>query len=413
MTNLMHFPRVLAVAALVSFASLAAAAGDAVKLQVELPKDTTTVEAGDPGIDVQIVGIDAAGERTVFGGRTLEVSATEGDLAVVEAPYKYKYIPPAKVDKPTPVTLRAWFKQTPDVKGEAAIEVVGHRPFERLVIVSSSATQQFGTTMDVEVRGVKADSTTTALGDAKVTLTDDGAGTVAPVSDAVFRLTAPAKPDAKAGAQVAHLHARLVKHPRVVGDLVVTFTNDAPPPGPVPPPAPGTAPPVPPVPAAPAAPAAPKSATKEGEPEGVLWPSGNVKLLVWRTKNDKEEEWSKDEHKMPAPGGELIAGSRMSKLRIEIERDDVKKVELQWYVGDKKGAPIHIDDADKDGRLTTEKGKSGKTHAILICETDESKPVIYDLLLTTAKGEVITEEFVLVRGKDKDGDGKKDKPKKK
>jgi hypothetical protein len=410
MRILAHCLWTIAAVAALGFTSVASAApGDATRLQIEPPKDTTAVEVGDPGIDVQIVGLDDQGARTGFGGKTCEVSATEGELVSVEAPFKFKYIPPAKLDKATSTTLRAWLKQTPDVKGELTLELTVRRPFERLVIVSSSVMQQFGTTMDVEVRGVKSDATTAALGDVKVTLTNEGAGTLAPVSDTVFRLTAPAKPDAKAGAQVAHLHARLNRFPRVVGDLVVTFTNDAPPPGAVPPVAPGATPPA----APPAAPAAPKSATKDGEPEGVLWPSGNVKLLVWRTKEAKEDEWSKEEHKMPAPGGQLIAASRLSKLRIEIERDDVKKVELQWYVGDKKGAPIHIDDADKDGRLTTEKGKSGKTHALLICESDEKKPVIYELLLTTAKGEILTEEFVLVRGKDKNDDGQKDKPKKK
>jgi hypothetical protein len=391
-------------AAAVAAALLAApalAAGDAVKLQIEPPKDTTSVEVGDPGIDVQIVGIDATGARTGLGGKTLEVSATEGELVSVEKPFKFRYIPPAKLEKVTSATLRASLKEAPDVKGEITLELTGRRPFERLVLEASSATQQFGTTMDVEVKGVKPDSTTAPLGDAKVTVTLEGAGTLTPVSESVWRLTAPAKPDEKAGAQVARLKARLNRFPRAVGELTITFTNDAP--------APGTAP------AAPAAPGAgsPKSAAKEAEPEGVLWPSGNVKLLVWRTKEAKEDEWSKNVHDLPQPGKPLICASRLSKLRIEIERDDVKKVELQWYVGEKKGAPIHIDTADKDGRLTTEIGKSGKTHAMLVCESDETKPVIYELLLTTAKGEILTEEFVIERGKDKNKDGDKDKPKKK
>jgi hypothetical protein len=386
----------LAAAVLVAGLSASATAGEAVKLQIEPPKGTTAVEFGDPGIDVQIVGVDAAGERTGFGDKTLEVSATEGELVAVEGKFKYRYVPPAKPGKVESATLRAWFKQTPDVKGELTLDLTGKRPFEHLVLVAPSATVQFGASMDVEVKGVKSDSTTAPLGDAKVTVSLEGAGTLSQVSDTVWRLTAPAEPDAKSGAQVANLRARLNRFPRAVGELSITFTNDAPPATP---------------PAKPEAKGEKKD--KDGEPAGVVWPSGNVRMLVWRTKEKAEDEWSKETHDLPEPGGKLIARARLSKLRIEILRDDVRKVELEWYVGEKKGAPIHIDDADKDGRLTTEIGKSGKRHALLVCESDESKPVHYDLLLTTEKGEVLRESFVLVRGKDKDDDGEKDKRKKK
>jgi hypothetical protein len=41
----------------------------------------------------------------------------------------------------------------------------------------------------------------------------------------------------------------------------------------------------------------------------------------------------------------------------------------------------------------------------------DGKARVVDLLLTTADGKILTEEFVLQRGRDKDGDGEKDKKK--
>jgi len=75
-----------------------ALAGDAVKLIVEPPKDVANVEAGDSGVDVQIYGQDAAGARVGVGGKTVEVSATNGDLVLVESPSKYHYTPPASIN---------------------------------------------------------------------------------------------------------------------------------------------------------------------------------------------------------------------------------------------------------------------------------------------------------------------------
>src|SRR6185295_15826327 len=103
MRTLVHSTWTLAVAAALAVPGLGAdaMAGDAVRLSVELPKDVTSVESGDPGLDVQIVGIDAAGVRVGPGDRKVESSATEGDLTLVTPPYLYRYQPPATVDKAT------------------------------------------------------------------------------------------------------------------------------------------------------------------------------------------------------------------------------------------------------------------------------------------------------------------------
>ena len=397
--------------AVMAFAAVASA-GDAVKLVVELPKNTTSVEAGDPGLDVQIVGLDATGARVGFGERTVETSANEGELVLVEKPYKYRYVPPAAVEQATPVTLRAWLKQAPDVKGEASLSLVQKRPFERLALVAPATQLALGTSMEIEVRGVKADGTSAAIKGLKVTMASEGVGTVEPTAATVFRFTAPAKTETKMIGATAHLRAQLDAYPKVAGELSIVLTGEAPPA------APGGATPVPPTSKEPPAPQpqqpqpaqpAPAPAAANDKDEGVLWPGGNVKLLIWRTKHKKEDEFpKKDREDLPPAGKPFIARAQFHRLRVEVLRDDVRKVELEWYIGEKKGAPIHVDDQDKDGRLRTEKNKAGKTCAILEFETPDEKPLILNLLLTTDKGEVLKEEFVVQRGKDKDDSGSKD-----
>jgi hypothetical protein len=401
--------RTLSFLALAAFAATASA-GEAVKLLVELPKNTTSIEAGDPGLDVQIVGVDATGARVGFAERTVETSANEGELVLVEKPYKYRYVPPATIEQPATITLRAWLKQAPDVKGEATLSLVQKRPFERLALVAPATSLALGTSMEIEVRGVRADGTSAAIKGQKVTMASEGVGTVEPTAATVFRFTAPPKSDAKMIGATAHLRAHLDAYPKVAGELSIVLTGEAPPA------APGGATPVAPTNPKPPAPEAPKPqepspapAATNDKDDGLMWPSGNVKLLVWRSKKKKDDEFpTKEREDFPAAGKPLIARAPYHRLRVEIERDDVRKVELEWYVGDKKGAAIHVDDQDKDGRLRTEKNKAGKTCAILEFETPDEKPLILNLLLTTASGEVLKEEFVVQRGKDKDDSGGKD-----
>src|SRR5947207_15768367 len=85
----------LAAIAAVACLTGAALAGEPVKLAIRPPKDLTTVEAGDPGIDIQLVGIDAAGGRAYWcDAKKLETSATESELSLVAAPYTYRNEPP-------------------------------------------------------------------------------------------------------------------------------------------------------------------------------------------------------------------------------------------------------------------------------------------------------------------------------
>lgn len=406
-----RFPLRAALASVAALAlSAAALAGEAVRLAVEPPKNTTSVEAGDPGIDVQIVGIDANDVRVGFSDRKVETSANEGELVLVEAPYKYRYIPPATVGAATPVTLRAWLKQAPDVKGEAALTVMPRRPYERLTIVAPATSVELGRSIEVTVRGVRGDGTAVAIKGHRVTLAAEGGGRVDEIDPATFRYTAPAKGDGKLAGATIHLSARLEGYPAVAGELSIVLTAEAPPP-------PTGGEPTKPTPPKPQPPVEkpPKPEPAPGDDEGgVLWPSGNVRLLVWRTKRTKVEEFpTKEREDIAGPGKPLLARGGFHRLRVQIEREDVRKVELEWYVGEKKGAPIHVDDADKDGRLRLEKNKAGKTCAILECETPDEKPLFMNLLLTTNDGKILTEEFVLQRGRDKDDDGDKDGKRKK
>jgi hypothetical protein len=386
-----------ALAALVASAG-SARAGDAIKLLVEPPTGVTTVEAGDAGVDVQISGQDAAGARVGVGAKTVEVSATNGDLVLVESPSKYHFTPPASIDASASVKLRAWLKQSPEVSGEANLTLVPHRPYDRLVVVAPATSVALGKSMTFEVRGVKTDGSTTAVANQTIKVTVDGGGAVAPASATTFTFTAPAATETKSIGATPHIHAYLDAYPKVVGDLSIVLAGQD-----------GAAPPATPPAANPGTPPAP--AAKADDVPGVVWPTGDVKLLVWRAKDDPKQDWNDaPKRKLPAAGKALIAPFAFQFLRIEILRDDVKKVEVEAWV-DKKSSAVRTDDADRNGPLHLEK-KSGRTDAVLMYEVPmDGKARVVDLLLTTADGKILTEEFVLQRGRDKDGDGEKDKKK--
>ena len=223
----------LAAAALTAFAG-AALAADAVKLQIEAPRDARNVEAGDPGIDIQIIGIDAAGQRVGFGDKKLETSVTDGDLVSVEGSYKFRYVPPsAPPAAGATVKISAWLKQSPEVRGELSLPLVPHRPYERLVLVAGNTAVELGTSIEIEVRGVRADGSTVLVKDAPVTMVPDpSVGRIENVAQGVYRFNAPAKTDAKMVGAAAHLKAFLERYPQVAGDLTLVMSAQAPPPAP-------------------------------------------------------------------------------------------------------------------------------------------------------------------------------------
>jgi len=408
------FARAFALAAVAACAA-AAFAGDAVRLLVEPPKDVIAVEAGDPAFDVQITGLDVTGARVApAAGKTIEVSATNGDLVLVEAPGKYRYTPPAAADVASVVKLRAWIKQNPEIAGDAVLTLVPRRPFERLVLVAPATTVALGGSIQIEVRGIKIDGTTAPATSPSVKMTVDGVGAVESVSPGVFKFNAPAKTETKTIGSAPHLRAVLDGYPKVVGDLALLVTAELPvaPPTPVPPVNPGTLPGLPPGTVPGTAPgAAPPAGTKPAdEVAGVVWPGGDVKLVEWRWKTgDPKEIWSQQKKRpLPQSGKALIAPLEFQFLRVQMLRNDVKKIEVEWYV-DKKNGVVRTDDADKGGRLRVDKNATRTDAVILMATPEDGKTLMVDLLLTLSDGKILTEQFQLIRGKDKDGDGAKDK----
>jgi hypothetical protein len=410
----------VAFAAVAAFAA-AARAGDAVRLLVEPPKEVQSVEAGEPGVEVQIVGQDASGARVgAPAGKTVEVSATEGDLVLVEAPYKYRFKPPATVAAATTAKLRAWFKQSPEISGEATLTILPRRPYEQLVVTAPSTSLPIGTTMAIEVKGMKADGTSAALSAPVVAATVQGAGTVAAAAPNGFTYTAPARTEVKAVGSLVRVRVVLEGYPKVVGEVAFALLPEKPPdaPGTTPPaPPPGTppAPPTgtPPVPPAPGAPPAPPTTDPKAD-DGVVWPGGDVKLVEWRWKTgDPKEIWSQQKKRvLPQAGKPLVAPLEYQFVKVQILREDARKFEVEWYT-DRKGSVVRTDDADKEGRLSIRK-EGGKTYVVLLMATpaEADKSLFVDLLVTTADGKIVKVPFVLQRGRDRDHDGDKDKKKK-
>jgi hypothetical protein len=415
----------LALAALAA-ASAPARAGEAIRLVLEPPKDTTTVEAGDPAIEVQIVGIDAAGNRVGPSGRTLKYEATYGEIVVVTPPYRYQYTPPAAIDQPTPLKLRAWIKEAPEIAGEVNLTLMPHRPYERLILVASATSVELGKSIDVEVRGVRADGSSVLAAREPIKLTSDGVGSLDSIEPSVYRYRAPARAETKYVGATARLHAYLERYPKVAGDLSIVITGEAPPssPGgsptpPVTPPKPyeptnpPTVPPTQPPARPPRQPTTPPTAEPPADATpGVVWTNRVVKLIAWRTKSrDPKEDWnSVPRRRLPPAGKSFVAPQPLQHLRVQILRDDVKKVEIEWYA-DKRSAKVHVDDSDPSGALRLER-KDGRRDAVLVLETPESAAMLVaTLIMTTDKGDVLTEEFLLQRGHDRDNDGEKDKRK--
>lgn len=384
-----------------------ALAGDPVKLQIELPPDVTSLRAGE-AVDVQVVPIDAAGARVVPGGRTIEVSATAGTFEVVKRPYEYRFTAPAKPADFTDVRLRAWFKEAPEVAGEATVRVTPPPPFKRIVI-DGAGTAPAGSRLDLRVRGEAPDGAMTDLTDALAEAKVEGPGAVSYLRAGWLRYQAP--DDAKGTATVV---VTLRRHPEVAAShpVLVAGTGDAAPPPPAPP-APGVEP-TPPKETpkedggkggAEAPPPPPTEKGEKGEkgeksdePEGVVWPGGNLKVGTWRTRSESDTEFAAEAKDLPKPGGEFTATKEWQKLRIVVLRTDVSKVEVEEYVGERRSADVKRLEPSKDGRFRLEKNKKGNFVVHYEGQTPEGgKPLVCAILLSTADGKVVREELTLRR----------------
>lgn len=388
-----RFAAALAASVCVAVSAAAAFAGDAVKIQVELPPDVDALKVGE-SVDVQVVGIDAGGARVAFGGRTVETSATVGKLEVVKAPYQYRFTAPDRLADFATARLRAWLKEAPEVSGEATVKVVPLPPFRRITLKGAGSTPT-GTTVDIRVQGEGADGALTDMTEGHVEPSVDGPGTVAFFRAGWLRYEAPAK-----GRGTAKVVVKLRRHPEVAATHEILLTGDGAPPQPVPTPKPGDGkdPPPAPQPPAPKPPAPQPPADDKDDGGGVVWPSGNVKVGTWRTKAAGELEFSAEAKDLPQAGGEFVSAKEWQKLRVVVLRTDVAKVELEEFVGERKGADVKRLEPSKDGRFRLERNKRDQYVVHYEGQTpDGGKPLVVALLIATTDGKTHREELTLRR----------------
>lgn len=395
----------LAMFAVAVFGAGAALAGDAVKLQFEFTDDRTQLNAGE-SIDVQIVGVDAAGARVGF--KDLEVSSTGGSFVIRQQPFFCRYTAPSEGTDVATYRLRAWLKAKPEVSGEASITVIPPPAYKRLSLAGPGTTPA-GAFVDLDLTGENAQGQMVAADPATVNVkVASGAGTVTLVKPGRYRLMTDVKDSG-----TTRVVASLVRHPSIQSSVDVVITGSA-----TPQPQPQPQPPVPPAggsggsggsggaipPAPPPSGGAgggtkpPADTPKPVDKNDVVWPSGNIRIGAWRTMAAGETDWSDSEKSMPKPGGEFVARKDKQKLRIVVERKDVIKVELEEYVGEKKGAEVKWLEPGKGTRFELERNK--KDQYVVHYEAsppDNGKPLNLAILLTLQDGKVAREELVLRR----------------
>ena len=134
-----------------------------------------------------------------------------------------------------------------------------------------------------------------------------------------------------------------------------------------------------------------------------------LRVLYLAGTKDAAEGTCRNDRKRPAEGTRFVPPAPFQKLRFVVERDDVVRVSLVWYVGERKGATVHTLEPSKDGPLRVNRNKAGKLAIHVELATPEAKkPVEAELLLELERGKTLREPFTLERGKDKDKDGDKD-----
>jgi len=329
--------------------ALPAHAEEATRLLVEVSKKSEVIAPGD-SVSVQVVGVSDTGARVGFDGRSVELRATTGAIGVVKRPYKFLYTAPAAVDGPTEVVLRARLAEAPNVRGKATLRIVPREEepgtYRKLILRTQSQQLALGAALEVEILGDTGSGPAAPLTDRRVTLLalghTDPAGEVGFVKQGVFRYTAPSPGGAYKPGDKIRLVAALDRGGSVRGETSITLTRPVPdeqPDAAVPPRDEET--PVPPVKPRGDEPADVKPSP--GEPEagkGLLFPSKNVRVMMWRTKDLPAQEFQKS-RALPSGGTRFIAPAAIQKLRFVVERQDVKNVTLEWYVGKKKGAKVH------------------------------------------------------------------------
>jgi hypothetical protein len=332
-----------------------------------LVRGATSVEAGR-AFDVDVLAVRADGLAVEVRERIVLTLEGPGTLQAVPGGVQ-RYTAPASTDSRGGLRtgrIVASLERWPTVRGELSFvltpEPRSQTPYGRLELRGPSVVQ-LGTTADYTAYFTQRDGSMSPVTDQRVVVALTGLGTVTSTGAGTFRYTAPPAADRRSDGATVRLVASLERTPAASGELAIVLSQDPP---------------------------------SDAEATGVLWPSGNVRLVLWRAKERREDDWPTAPMALPTPGRPLVSPGGFVRLRIQPERDDVRKIELEWAVGDRGGAVIRQDDSDPSGKLRLVRGPTGRTHAVVETELPENgRPLYLTLLLTTARGEVLREEFVV------------------
>jgi len=295
--------------------------------------------------------------------------------------------------------------------------VVPAGPYSSLVLrPEHTKPVLFGQSILVEVLGKRGDVQVLVV-DQRIKMALRGGsadlsalGKVEFVTQGRFRYTAPPREAGVKRGTTVRLEARLERFPDIKGALAVTLGRKVerrPGPDTPPPDKPGTEKPEP----EPEKPAEETPPATDPQKEGVVWPSGNVRVATWRARAATDQDFPKSTRKLPKSGGEFLARQDVQKIRVVLLRKDIKKAEMVWYVGNKDGATVHKIAPSKEGPFRTSYNKANQQvfHIEVTLPPDAKKAVHVELVLHTTDRQKIREPFVFRRGRDKDRDGKRDR----
>ncbi len=369
--------------AVLAFVALAAQAlaGEAIRLDVELPPDAGTLSPGEK-IPVQVVGIDSTGARVGFGGRQVQLDASAGSAFVKKRPYAFMYQAPKNIDGVKTVTLSASLLEAPAVRGSTQVKIGPGGIYVRLVLRPRATTVAYGSTVEIDVLGETREGRTVPLHDRELKVGVRGPGKAGASRPGTIVYTAPSKPDADKGDAV--VVTAQIKRKDAKGEVALKLSADAAPPKPAP--------------------------TKT---TGVVRPGGNVRVVRWRAWTPTplgDEKTTAKLRKLPAAGGDFVANHDVQKLRVVALIDDVTRLQLVSWTGDRKTANVRRDGPGDKGPLRQERSKTG----YLVAHIELAVPVgklarRAELQMTRADGTVVKEKFIFRRGRDKDRDGERDR----
>ncbi len=349
-----------------------ARAGEAVRLAVEFPPDVRSLGPGDALDIVQVVGLDANGDRVGFGGRSARLIVTAGSVRSVAPPFRFAYTAPSKIDGPTPVTFTATLEGAPSVRGTARLDILPNGPYIRLSVTAAKGRVDWGGTTIVTVEGESREGRLVPVVTQSVRLTVDGPGHVEFVRLGTYRFTAPEGPTAS-GRTAVRLRAHLEENGAVHGSASIALGE------------PGVR--VPPIELPPVkVPTADKrdpparavadtsarddtsaredtatrddTAAREAEPtakapkekptgpgkrdrtekarvkQEFVWPGGRLRITAWRGRADDEKGTPmRRVRRMPEPGAVFALRDVEQRIRAIVLDADVTRVDAEWRVG--------------------------------------------------------------------------------